>query len=269
MDHSYEEIRKAVIDILAGKEKSTYKSEQYQHLRTGVAEVLQKGDGTPQDLKHQGAHLSHNDNDLFQEIFWDLFRQNIITLGNRADPNVAYPFYHVSNFGKKMLDNENFYFFHDLTSYESNIMENIPGIEDLTLLYVKEAMQAFTSGCRLSSTAMLGIALEYSLNTLYDSIGKNDKYSWHFHTVLTQPTMLKKFTRFKQKLTEKKQDLPEQLKDDLDVNFDMITSLIRNYRNESGRPNEKVLSREQCYVNLQLFIPSCKKIYVLMEFFGQ
>jgi len=87
--------------------------------------------------------------------------------------------------------------------------------------------------------------------------------------VLTQPTMLKKFTRFKQKLTEKKRDLPEELKDDLDINLDMITSLIRNYRNESGRPNEKVLLREQCYVDLQLFIPCCKKIYALMEFFGQ
>jgi hypothetical protein len=81
--------------------------------------------------------------------------------------------------------------------------------------------------------------------------------------------MLGKFNKFKQKLDRKKQDLPKEVKDDLDINLDMILPLIRNYRNESGHPNEKVPSREQCYVNLQLFIPCCKKIYELMEFFKQ
>jgi hypothetical protein len=118
-------------------------------LRNGVAEVLQIRDGTPHDLKRREAHLSQNDKDLFQEVFWDLFRQNIITLGNRADPNAAYPYYHVSNFGKNLLDNEEVNFFHDLTSYEKIIRENIPDIDDLTIFYLKKAMQAFMVGCRL------------------------------------------------------------------------------------------------------------------------
>jgi len=42
MDHSYEEIRKGTIDILAGREKATSTSEQYVNLRIGVAAVLQK-----------------------------------------------------------------------------------------------------------------------------------------------------------------------------------------------------------------------------------
>ena len=127
-------------------------------LRIGVAEVLQKRDGTPHDPKRRAAQLSQNDKDLFQEVFWDLFRQNIITLGNRADPNAAYPYYHVSNFGKNLLDNEEVYFFHDLTSYEKIIRENITDIDDLTIFYLKEAMQAFMVGCRLSSGVMWGVA---------------------------------------------------------------------------------------------------------------
>lgn len=128
-------------------------------------------------------------------------------------------------------------------------------------------MQAFLAGCRLSSAVTLGVALEYSLDALYESISKNRKYALHFHTVLTQQTVFKKFNRFRQKLEVKKQDLPEDLKKDLEIELDMIASIIRNYRNESGHPNEKILSREQCYVNLQLFIPCCKKIYELTEFF--
>jgi len=202
-------------------------------------------------------------------VFWDLFRQNIITLGNRADPNAAYPWYRVSSFGKKILKNEEVYFFHDLTSYEKIIRENISDIDNLTIFYLKEAMQAFIVGCQLSSAVMLGLALEYSLESLYEIVEKNSEYSTHFRSVSKEQTLLKKFNKFKQKLNEKRQDLPKELNEDLDTNLDMIISLIRNYRKESGHPSGKVLSREQCYVNLQLFIPCCKKIYELMNFFKQ
>lgn len=267
MDHSYEEIRKAAIDILAGRENVTYTPDQFANLRADVAEILQKRDGTSPDLYQREAQLSRDDKDLFQEVFWDFFRQSIITLGTSSDPRTAYPWFRVSSFGKKILEIEDVYFFHDLTSYEKIIRESIPAIDELTIFYLKEAMQAFMVGCRLSSAVMLGVALEYTLDSLYDVIEKNGKYSAHFEKVSQETTLLKKFNKFKHKLTEIKKDLPSNLREDLDTNLDMIVSLIRNYRNESGHPSGKVLSREQCYVNLQLFIPCCKRIYELRDFF--
>lgn len=267
MDHSYEEIRRAAIDLLAGREEGPYNLNQFLNLQRGVAEVLQNRDNTPPDPYHREAALSQNENDLFQEVFWDLFRQGVITLGSTNNPNSSYPFFRVSSFGKKILENEDVYFFHDLTSYEKIIRESIPNVDELTVFYLKEAMQAFLVGCRLSSAVMLGVALEYTLDSLYGVIEKNSKYSVHFEKVSQERTLLKRFNKFKHKLTEIKKDLPSDLKEDLDTNLDMIVSLIRNYRNESGHPSGKVLSREQCYVNLQLFIPCCKRIYELRDFF--
>jgi hypothetical protein len=269
MDHSYEEIRRAALDILSGRESSSYTPNQFVHFRIGVAEVIQKRDSVTPDPCQREAQLSQNDRDLFQEVFWDLFRQNIITLGTSGDPNAAYPWFRVSSFGKKTLANNDVYFFHDLTSYEKIIRENIPDIDEITLFYLKEAMQAFIVGCRLSSAVMLGVALEYSLDNLYNVINGNEAQSAHFQSVSKEQTFLRRFNKFKQKLNEKKPDLPKELKDDLDTNLDMIVSLIRNYRNESGHPNGNVISREQCYVNLQLFIPCCKKIYDLMTYYRQ
>ena len=40
MDHSYEEIRSVVLDLLAGREKAPYDLSQYQHLMIGVASVF-------------------------------------------------------------------------------------------------------------------------------------------------------------------------------------------------------------------------------------
>ncbi len=74
--------------------------------------------------------------------------------------------------GKNLLENKEVYFFHNLTSYEKIIKENIPDNDDITIFYLKEAMQAFIVECRLSSAVMLGIALEYNLDKLYDIIDK-------------------------------------------------------------------------------------------------
>lgn len=40
MDHSYEEIRAATLDVLAGREQSPYPPTQYGHLSIGAAEVF-------------------------------------------------------------------------------------------------------------------------------------------------------------------------------------------------------------------------------------
>jgi len=83
MDHSYEEIRNVVIDIVAGREKVAYDPSQYEHLLLGAAEVLQRREGStsPPSMCHQGPRLSDSDRELFREIFGDLFRQGVITLG--------------------------------------------------------------------------------------------------------------------------------------------------------------------------------------------
>jgi hypothetical protein len=40
MNHSFEEIRSATLDLLAGREKASYDLTNYQHLLIGVAEVF-------------------------------------------------------------------------------------------------------------------------------------------------------------------------------------------------------------------------------------
>jgi hypothetical protein len=58
------------------------------------------------------------------------------------------------------------------------------------------------------------------------------------------------------------------IREGLDTNFLGIIEIIRNFRNESGHPTGKIIGREQCFILLQLFVPYCKKIYQLKEFFS-
>lgn len=270
MDHTYEEIRNVVIDILAGREKIKYPPTQYSRLLSGGAEVFHRREGSKPlapSILHYEPHLSGNDAELTREVFWDLFRQGIIVLGS-DNANEAYPHFRVSSFGKKILDNQNPYSFHDLDTYTKLIRSNVPTINDITLMYLQEAMQSFRSGCMLAATVMLGVASEHSFLLLVEAAEQSATYGTHFGAVSKERTILQKFRKFRAALEKNVlAALPGEIKENLDIEFDGILSVIRTFRNDSGHPSGKILEREQTYVLLQMFVPYCKKLYQLIDFF--
>ena len=84
-NHSYEEIRAVACDILAGREETIYPPNQYGQVETGIAEVFSRREQGHQ--KWCASAFSPAESDLFMEVFWDLFRQGIITLGYNTSNN--------------------------------------------------------------------------------------------------------------------------------------------------------------------------------------
>src|SRR5689334_17607063 len=103
MDHSYEELRAVVFDLLAGRETASYGLNQYQHLLIGTGEVFRRRE--PQPSTQPGSifgrqeELSRHDRELFLELFWSLFREGIITLGV-DDSNREFPFFRITDYGR-------------------------------------------------------------------------------------------------------------------------------------------------------------------------
>jgi hypothetical protein len=262
MAHSYEEIRSVVLDILSGREQVRIEASNYHNLQYSIAEVFNR---------HEGRHserprLDNPHSDIFLELFWDLFRQGIITLGLN-DLNPAFPNFRVTKFGKNIAKGYSTYFFHDVSSYERIICSEIPGINDVTLLYLKESLQAFFSGCILSSTVMLGVAAEHTFQLLLETIENNSAHQKNYSSVFKERSILLKINKFRKILEQNKTALTPEIKEDLDSNFFVIQSIIRTFRNESGHPTGKIIDREQAFVNLRIFIPYCKKSYQLIEWF--
>ena len=268
MNHSYEEIRSAALDILAGREKQPLdKPNQYEYLSKAVAEVFARREKRAEDL--QGSRydfrLGSADAELFLEVFWELFRQGIITLGmNNA--NREFPFFRLSRFGKRLVDNQDTYFFHDVSTYSELLQKQIPSIHSVTLLYLKEALQSFRSGCILSSSVMLGVAAEHTFELLLDAVRQSSKAA-RFSSVDKGRSLLPKINKFKTLLDQMQGDLSLGIKEDLDTHFAGIISIIRTFRNQSGHPTGQIIDREQAYVLLNLFIPYGKKMYQLMDYF--
>src|SRR5229473_5904342 len=122
MDHSFEEIRSAALDLLAGRERAAYDLSQYQNLLVGVAEVFARREANPQPREYQGGgtigpSLSSADREVFLEVFWSLFREGIITLGFN-DANREFTFFRFTDLGRRLSANQQAYFFQDVSSYE-------------------------------------------------------------------------------------------------------------------------------------------------------
>jgi hypothetical protein len=270
-EHSFEEIRSAALDVLSKREKVDYPPNQYAHVESGVAEVLARREGTTDRtgniFRGGEARLSVRDQEVFLEVFWGLFQQGIIVLG--YDPaNNGFPWCRLSAYGKRVLESSDLYFFHDVSTYENQIRREISSIHDVTLLYLKEAMQAFRAGCMLSATVMLGVATEHTLLLLLDRIESNKQHKGAFASVFAQKTVLQKANKFKAILDQHYvKQLPSDVKEDLDTHFASLLSVIRTFRNQAGHPTGKMMDREQVYVLLHLFIPYGKKMYQLMECF--
>lgn len=213
------------------------------------------------------GNLGSQDREILLEVFWDLFRQGIITLGLN-DSNREFPFFRVSSHGKRILENQSSYFFHDVSTYEKLIRTEIPNIDDVTMIYLKEAMQAFRVGCVLSSTVMLGVSTEHTFELLIEKINGNPRHIGDFKAVGKQWGALRRVNIFKSILDTQLDSLSRDIKEDLDTHFAGILSVIRNFRNQSGHPSGNVIDREQCYVLLQLFIPYGRKMYQLMDHFS-
>jgi len=269
-DHSFEEVRAVALDLLAGREQGTLPLTVYQHLHVGVGEVFLRREDPSVQLRGGNpnvTHLSANDSELFLEVFWSLFREGVITLGLN-DSNRDFPHFRVTQFGRKIIAHEVAYFFHDVSSYEHVIRTEVPAIDDVTLLYLKEAMQSFKTGCVLASSVMLGVATEHTFILLLERIEKNVVNGPTFAAVGRQRTILQKVNKFKSILDTQVGNLPYEIKEDLDTHFAGILSIIRTFRNQAGHPTGQIIDREQAYVLMHLFIPYCKKMYRIMEYYS-
>ena len=267
MSHSYEEIRHATFEVLSGRISSSYSLDKFQHLKIEVGKALDAYDKLPP--KPPSAYpadsaLTADDSETLREVFWDLFRQGIVTLG-KDEFNNSFPFFRVTSWGAKAMRESDTYFITDTGVFENRVRSDIPNIDDITILYLKESFQAFRSGCLISSAVMLGVSAEHLFQLLLDQLESNTNQSARFSSVFKQRNILKKIEEFKSIIAADKTSFRQDIRESFDTQFLGIQSIIRIYRNESGHPTGKIIDREQAFVNLRLFIPFGKMVRYLMD----
>ena len=257
--HNYEEIRSAVVDILLGIGHEPVS--QFGSLPDAVHQLLSlRARKDPRALRQ-----SNQDEELVRDVFWDLFRQGVITLGmNNANSN--WPWFRLSHFGQKTLASQSPWRFHDTSSYMALVLREAPDLSKQAAVYLEEAVQAFYAQCLLASCVMLGVAAEAEFLRLLEDCGKLPKIGNRFSRASNERMISEKIKKFLVVIGDIRTSLDnKQATEDLDINFFNIQSVLRIARNEAGHPSPSNPSRENVYVHLQLFIPFARQLFRLKD----
>jgi hypothetical protein len=260
--HTYEEIREVVVDILLKRENVSFEPSQFGSLTSGVAEVFARRIAKPGQPVDRHNRLHPYDAELVRDVFWDLFRQGFITLGlNDSNPN--WPFFRLSHFGQQTLQTQSPYRFHDTSSFIAMVKKEVPDISPEAVAYLDEAVATFYADCLLASCVMLGVAAEVEFLRLVDVAAKSATHRSVFAPVQKVTFIRQKITKFQSALKPLIPSLPKDAVEDLDTNLTAIQSVLRIARNDAGHPTATKLQREQVYILLQLFVPFARQVMKL------
>ena len=220
-----------------------------------------------QSTKHQ---MPKEDREKVREIINDFVIEGILGWGI-DELNPGPPFLKVTRYGKKCIDKQSPQPY-DPDGYLEYLKSEIPDIDDIILMYISESLHAYLRGLMLSSTVMLGGASEKAFLLLFESYTNallNPEKKKKFTARLTAPIKRKiDMLRQEFEILKKDNQIPKELADDLEIQLDGICNFIRNCRNDVGHPSGRKIDRSLAYANLRLFVPYCRRIYDLIEYFS-
>lgn len=259
---TFEELRKIVLQAL-----NKYREAGANHLQFGgfsseVAHELLDIQGRLKNPGHVTVHygfgLSSENQRHFLQLFWQFFREGIISLGSDIE-NPQFPFFHLTEKGNASLDGAGTFDFYNEDSYIKRIKNEVPNLPNSAEVYLREAVLAFYNDLLHSAAVMLGVALEADLEELFSAIlaGSNAPV---FSKISKERTILNKFNEFQKLLNSHLNLLSAATKEDLNTHLGPIFAVIRVSRNESGHPTGKTVNRDQLFVYFQIIMACFKKI---------
>lgn len=263
-EHSYEELRETVIHVMLDAANNGV--DRFETLLERTALELYKQDVESQARRplaqRSAAQLSPGDSGLVLDIVWDLFRQGVVTLGKNA-ANPGWPWLRLSRFGECALQQAP-YRVHNKAGFVKALRTEAPDVSAEAMAYYREAVAAFYMDCLLSACVMLSIAAESEFLRLLAIAKASDAYGQYFSRIGDGLTIRAKIARFQDAIKPVLPLMPRAAADELDNNLNIMQSLLRITRKESGQPSgAQPPSRDHVFVYLQLFIPFAEQLMQL------
>lgn len=203
----------------------------------------------PPDLRDRFVALKN-------EIMWQLLMQGVISPGLGLDAhNLNLPFFHITDYGKKVLEAERF-IPHDAAGYLEDL-RSVTGIidTDVAIVYIEEALNCFNSGCHVASVLLLGVAAESVFNHMCDIVQASLRNENEKKKLNLQLNVKTRHRWIVQKYQSLPKNVQQELPESLDITLVSLYDLVRRQRNELGHPQDKPpkLSREQALIFFQSF----------------
>jgi hypothetical protein len=243
------------------------------NVATWVSQKAKQAGLLPPDTIHSTSRLTQVDEDAIRECVWGLIIQGIVVPGvsNEGTYQTNLPWIQVTEWGRLCLQRGQYVPF-DTGLFLSRLESQIPGLDSVVELYLREGLNCFRSGNFLGSAVMVGVASERILVLLRDAI----------HSAILQEDRRKKLMEATENQTAKRiyetveskidpimEQLPTDLRESIGTELEGIFHEIRRTRNNAGHPTGKTIERDEANALLQLFPVYAKSAYALMSWLTQ
>ena len=156
----------------------------------------------------------------------------------------------------------------DASGYLARLTKDIPDLDQITLMYIREAVRCYAARNYLASTVMLGVSSEAAVLDMATCMARRYNDSALQSTLSDERSPYnRKFQEVRKRLEAKRQDLPAEFADGMSLTFDSVLDLLRVNRNDAGHPTGKTFDRDDCYIALRMAMRYLKKVAGLARFF--
>jgi len=155
--------------------------------------------------------------------------------------------------------------------YLDQLASRVRKASETVMQYAREAVNSYTSRCYLASTVMLGVASEAAFLEMARSFASwlTDEQGKKFGKIIEDPrtNFITKFSEFRKRIETHKPSIRPDLSDNMSLTMDSVLDLLRVNRNDAGHPTGKRFSRDDAFVNLQIFARYLQRLYEFKDFF--
>jgi hypothetical protein len=200
------------------------------------------------------------------DCVWALIVEGVFAPGHQ------HPFLRVTEYGEKCFETGEL-LPHDPDGYLAKLRSQCPSIDDVILMYLREALGTFRTDNHLATAVMVGVASEQVLNLLSDAVcnalstpEKQEK----FRRDIARSKAKQKYDVIMARLSSPVTPLPSDLNEDLELHLRAAyNTIIRPTRNDAGHPTGRRLDRADANALLMLFPKYCKTSYDLIRWLSE
>lgn len=180
-----------------------------------------------------------------------------------------YPWLTITEYGKEIFSQED-WLPYDPDGYIKALKEKVPEIDDVTLIYISEAVATFNRRELLSATITIGVASENLMLLLIEAYTdwiKNATRKSMFYKKVEERFISTQYKEFKKEFITDLMSLPKEFRSDWETYLDGVFNFIRLNRNDAGHPTGKQFNVKVVYASLQIFAEYAQFIIKIIQHF--
>lgn len=242
------------------------------HLKQSLSERSNPGTTQVMNVYHYLAKFyPHPETSVAQRIARELLQEfvnnNLLFIGHGDDQ--GFPWFTLTAYGVECINKGELLPF-DPNGYLVGLQSRVPGLDTVTMTYLREAIFTFNREFYLSASVALGVAAEALTLRMIDgyiAALADPQRRTNAEKRYEGKQLRAQYGQFKQDFASLRPTLPPELYGDFETHLDGIFQLIRMTRNDSGHPSGTIPERAVVMANLQAFPYFAKRVLAIEKYF--